>query len=256
VLYQLRKSLNSGENRLSSPTDLRDNNAQFAVRCFMRRGLFAVLGVLVLSFPVLAQQIRGDYIETRSADVYTGQCFANGEVNLVGDEAILAWHVQSGSWQGVTLDGLTVAAAVKAHGTLGDPYENPYPAHAVLLVDDQANSAQRTALAAFARQMAGELLSQVQQVIPVTMELIVSPEHHGAASLRAGQFAIVQTRPIDEHDHVCGNEVTFYPPLTELAHAMPAVALTDKYRGPGLGVDWESHGKRSAFVGTFAAHGE
>jgi hypothetical protein len=45
--------------------------------------------------------------------------------------------------------------------------------------------------------------------------------------------------------------VTFYPPLTQLTHSMPAVALTDSYRGPGLDVDWESHGRRSAFVGTF-----
>jgi hypothetical protein len=30
-------------------------------------------------------QISGEYVETRSADVYTGQCFANGEVNLVGN---------------------------------------------------------------------------------------------------------------------------------------------------------------------------
>jgi len=45
---------------------------------------------------------------------------------------------------------------------------------------------------------------------------------------------------------------TFYPPLTPLTHSMPAVALTDSYRGPGLDVDWESHGRRSAFVGTFA----
>src|SRR5450755_5078566 len=84
-----------------------------------------------LSISMVAQEIRGDYLETRSADVYTGQCFANGEVNLVGDEAILAWHVQNGSWNGVSLDGLTVAAAVRAHGTLGDPYENPYPANEI-----------------------------------------------------------------------------------------------------------------------------
>ena len=88
-----------------------------------------------LSLSAAAQEIRGDYLETRSADVYTGQCFANGEVNLVGNEAILAWHVQSGSWDGVSLQGLTVAAAVHAKGTLGDPYENPYPAKAVLLVE-------------------------------------------------------------------------------------------------------------------------
>jgi hypothetical protein len=100
--------------------------------------------------------------------------------------------------------------------------------------------------------MGGELLSDVKNVLPVPMELFVNHEHHGAAMLRAGRFATVQTRSIGSQDHLCGNEVTFYPPLIELSHSMPAVALTDSYHGPGLGVDWESHGKRSAFVGTFA----
>jgi hypothetical protein len=106
-------------------------------------------------------------------------------------------------------------------------------------------------LIAFAHQMGGELLGHAQQVISVPMELAVNPERHGVALLRAGQFATVQTRPVNGKDHVCGNEVTFYPPLTQLTHSMPAVALTDSYRGPGLDVDWESHGRRSAFVGTF-----
>lgn len=219
----------------------------------MRRDLRELLCVvlLALSTSALGQQIRGDYIETRSADVYTGQCFANGEVNLVGDEAILAWRVQSGSWDGVPLDGLTIAAAVHARATLGDPDANPYPALAVLLVDDQATPQQSSALVAFAHQMGGELLGHVRQVIPAPMELVVNPERHGVALLRAGQFATVQTRPVNGKDHLCGNEVTFYPPLTQLTHSMPAVALTDSYRGPGLDVDWESHGRRSAFVGTF-----
>jgi hypothetical protein len=219
----------------------------------MRHSFSKLLCVALLALPTsaLGQQVRGDYIETRSADVYTGQCFANGEVNLVGDEAILAWHIQSGSWDGVRLDGLTVAAAVHAHATLGDPYANPYPAQAVLLVDDQATSQQSSALIAFAHQMGGELLRHAHQVISAPMELVVNPQHHGVAVLRAGQFATVKTRPVNDKDHLCGNEVTFYPPLTQLTHSMPAVALTDSYRGPGLDVDWESHGRRSAFVGTF-----
>jgi hypothetical protein len=210
------------------------------------------LTLFCLCGSMFAQQIRGDYIETRSADVYTGQCFANGEVNLVGREAILAWHVQNGSWNGVPLDGLTVAAAVRAKATLGDPYGHPYPAQAVLLLDDQATSEQAAALVSFAKQMGGELLRNVEQTIAVPMEMIVNHDRHGVARLRAGQFATVQTRSLGEEDHVCGNEVTFYPPLTEVAHSMPAVAVTDAYRGPGLGESWDMHGKRSAFVGTFA----
>jgi hypothetical protein len=219
----------------------------------MRNRLLVLACVLVTwSSVAFAQQIQGDYVETRSADVYTGQCFANGEVNLVGNEAILAWHVRSGSWNGVPLDGLSVAAAVRAKATLGDPYADPYPAQAVLLVDDQADSRQQEALAAFARHMGGELLKNVERVIPAPVQLEVNRERHGVALLRAGQFATVQTRSLGENDHLCGNEVTFYPPLTELAHSMPAVAVTDEYRGPGLGVSWDLHGKRSAFVGTFA----
>jgi hypothetical protein len=220
----------------------------------MRFRLPVLIALLVtfLSVALSAQQIQGDYIETRSADVYTGQCFANGEVNLAGKEAILAWHVQNGSWDGVALDGLTIAAAVRARATLGDPYGNPYPAEAVLLVDEQANPQQRAALVHFAQHMGGELLKNVEETLPAQMEMIVNHERHGVALLRAGQFATVQTRSLGDHDHVCGNEVTFYPPLTEVSHSMPAVAVTDAYRGPGLGESWDSHGRRSAFVGTFA----
>src|SRR5438477_9282509 len=120
----------------------------------MRLKLSILLVCLIagLAISTAAQEIRGDYLETRSADVYTGQCFANGEVNLVGNEAILAWHVQTGEWDGVPLQGLNVAAAVRASGTLGDPYESPYPAKAVLLVDDQASAQQRVALVNFAHR--------------------------------------------------------------------------------------------------------
>jgi hypothetical protein len=209
------------------------------------------LCVLVLVGASFAQQIRGDYLETRNAEIYTGHCTANSEVNLVGDEALLAWHIRTGTWNRVPLDGLTVVAAVKAQGTLGDPYENPYPATAVLIVDDQATQPQQKALTAFAKQMGGPLLRNVKEVIAAPVVLVINREHHGSAFLRAGEIAAVRTRSLNENDHLCGNESTFYPPLTQVAHSMPAVAMTDAYSGPGLGVDWESHGRPSAFVGTF-----
>ena len=172
----------------------------------MRHGLSELLCValLTLATSAFAQQIRGDYVETRSADVYTGQCFANGEVNLVGDEAILAWHVTSGSWSGVTLDGFTVAAAVKARATLGDPYANPYPARVVMIVDEQASPQQQQALIAFAQQMGGELLRNVEQVIPATMELAVSAQSHGVARLRAGRLAPSASSGLSVEATTCG----------------------------------------------------
>ena len=94
----------------------------------MRKTALFAATLLFFALSLQAQQIRGDYIESRSTDVYVAQCFANGEVGLTGNYALLAWHVNEGSWNGVKLDGLTVAAAVRAQATLGDPYGKPYPA--------------------------------------------------------------------------------------------------------------------------------
>jgi hypothetical protein len=198
-------------------------------------------------------QIQGEYLETRSADVYVGQCFANGEVNTTGQEAIVAWHISEGKWDGVALDGLTVVGAIKAQATLGDPYGKPYPAKSVLIVDRQATPQQRQALINFAQEMGGELLRHVVRVIdsPIDME-VASGQHSARARLLAGDVVTVETRAIGDKDHLCGNEDTFYQPLTQTAHAMPAVAMTDEYRGQDLNTSWTLHNKRSAFVGTFA----
>jgi len=197
------------------------------------------------------QQIKGQYLETRSADVYVGQCFANGEVNLTGSEAIVAWHIQQGTWDGVPLAGLNVVGAVKAQATLGDPYAKPYPAKSVLVVDKQATPQQRQALINFAQEMGGQLLSHVVRVVDAPIDMEILQQHSARARLQAGDFVTVETRAIGEKDHLCGNESTFYPPLTETTHAMPAVAVTDEYRGHDLDMSWTLHDKRSAFVGTF-----
>jgi len=138
---------------------------------FISKFLLSFFVFATFSIVSQAQQIRGDYLESRSADVYVAQCFANSEVGLTGDQALLAWHVRDGSWEGQKLDGLTVMAAVKANGTLGDPYEDPYPAKSVIMVDEQATPAQREALVAFAQHMSGKLLRNVVRVIPTTIDM-------------------------------------------------------------------------------------
>jgi hypothetical protein len=223
---------------------------------YKRTQFFAIALLLLCGSVLAAQQIRGDYLESRSTDVYVAQCFANGEAGLTGNQALLAWHVQEGSWNGVKLDGLTVAAAVRAQATLGDPYGEPYPAQAVLMVDDAANAAQRQALIALAQHQGGKLLENVEQVeyVPVILD-VPSDLHDGHAVLRAGHLATIVTRPLNHHDHICGNETDYYPPLTNVQHPTSAVALTDEFRGNGLDSQWSAHGRRSAYIATFSEGG-
>src|SRR3954454_7860677 len=194
--------------------------------------------------------ISGDYLEARTSDVYTGPCFANSEVNLAGREAVFAWRVKQGAWKGVAIDGLSVVAVVRAAATLGDPTRSPLPAHSVVLVDERADAAQKAALLGLAHEMGGDLLSDVVSVESAPIELTVT-SLSGVASLTAGPEVELRTRALNHHDHLCGNEEVYYPPLTPTAEAVPAVTLAHAFRGAELGKTWSSPGKRSAFVGRF-----
>ena len=161
--------------------------------------------------------------------------------------------MNKGQWNGVSLDGLGVVGVVKAEATLGDEYSNPYPAKAVMIVDAKASADQQKALVNFAQEMTGELLRNVVEVRVAPFEMEVSHNMHDAkTSLRAGNLVRLEARAVSDKDHMCGNEGVYYAPLTKLVHSMPAVAELDEYDGPGLGVVWTLHGKRSAFVGSFA----
>lgn len=199
-------------------------------------------------------QIYGEYLETRNLDVWSGQCFANAEVGLAGDQAIMAWRIQQGSWDGVKLAGLSVVGVVRAAATLGSFSTNPYPARAVLIIDGQATEPQRAALASFAQAMGGRLFDHIvsTQVAPISFEMNYHGEHAISGRMQAGDLAGISTRMLNDKDHICGHEEVLFAPLAATTHAMPAVATLDQFMGAGLGVSWSLNGKRSAFVGNFA----
>jgi hypothetical protein len=194
--------------------------------------------------------VTGLYVEARNCDVWTGPCFANADFNLAGKNAVLAWKVQSGSVDGVELDGLGIVAVVVAQNTLGQ--EQRAPAKSVLIVDRRADAAQKAALIRLAKQQAGALLEQVAAVHSATIRLETCEcKKNGCAELDAG-VAKISTRCIDaDHDKVCGNESAFYPPLTHGVQAVPAAAVEHVFRGTGLGQTWSDSDRRGAYVGTF-----
>jgi hypothetical protein len=222
----------------------------------MRRFSFLGIGLAALAPLTWAaglsrSGIQGEYVEARTADVYTGSCFANGEAQQVGNLAIFGWKVESGSWDGVKLDGLSVVGVVRASNTLGAGL-GTFPVDAVLIVDERAGAMERLALGSFARHAAQDLLGNVVRVDyrPITLTLKDNNLHTAAATLDAG-LARIETRALEEGDQICHNEETFYPPLAQLDHAMPAYTLDSRFEGQGLGTTWSSPGKRSAFVGSF-----
>lgn len=210
-----------------------------------------------------AEGIRGDYLEARTADVFTGPCISNAEVFITGDQAVMAWKVNDGRFQGVELAGLSVAAAVR--GTTTFTQDKPELARSVIIVDEKADSRQRDALVSLAKELGGTRLRNVVAVRVAPIRLMVekhaepasaasshSMPHAPRASFWASGLAQILTRPLDDNDHFCGNEVVAYPPLSRGVEALPAYTLGHSFKGLGLGSNWDDPNCRSAFVGRFS----
>src|SRR5712675_1476618 len=105
----------------------------------------ATLALATVSFAagLPSHSVSGNYMEARTADVFTGPCFANGEVEINGKEAVFGWKINNGAWKGVNIAGLGVVGVVRTEHTLGDVHRPVNAARSVLIVDSRATAAQR-----------------------------------------------------------------------------------------------------------------
>src|SRR6476620_6282460 len=86
-----------------------------------RAFVFAALTLMAAS-PLLAGgkgSVTGAYVEARTAEVFTGGCIMNSEAETMGKQAVMAWKVDRGSFNGISLDGLSVVAALAGDRNLG-----------------------------------------------------------------------------------------------------------------------------------------
>jgi hypothetical protein len=209
--------------------------------------------VLALAIPATAaaSEIAGYYMEARTCQVYTGPCFANGEVGLTGKDAVMAWSVQDGQFEGIDISGLNVVVVVRSTDTLGfQGIAGAGDVKSVVLVDERASESQRKALIGFAKQQsgkAGETLVRVEAT-SIEMELdAVKLE----GKLNAGKQLQLQTRKARPEDCICSNESAYYPPLAKVEFFAAGVATEGSFTGRGLGSHWSIPDSRSAYMATF-----
>jgi hypothetical protein len=190
--------------------------------------------------------IRGEYVEARTCAVWIGSCFANGEVNLMGKNAIVGWSVTEGSWDGVKLDGLKIVAVLNAEGTLQTKYEGKVTS--IAFVDKKATDAQATALVAMAKALAPDHLSDVRKT---ERKEITSSRQGIEASLTVEKELQLKTKSICVCDQASCAAYLFYPAFSKSTQVESAKTVANSYEGEGLGVRWSDPERQGAMVGTF-----
>jgi hypothetical protein len=192
--------------------------------------------------------VTGAYVEARTAEVFTGGCIMNSEAETMGKQAILAWKVDRGSFNGVSIDGLSVVAALSGDRNLGmTEMGGEKPAvRSAIYVDARANGAQQLALVAMANALSNGLIGTIVQVTPAPIQFA---DRGGEIEVSAAQVTLDVSKHIS-HDPTCGAMQWFHP-FSNVDAASVGMAAQHAFTGSALGTKWSDPNKRSAFFGTF-----
>lgn len=217
----------------------------------MRKGLFVLAAMLVavsaLVFSSKAESVslRGDYVEVRTASVFAGACHYNGEVVTTGRDALMAWNVTSGKWQGVDLTGVRVLAIVSADANLG---EANAARQSEIIIDSGASRTQALAMTNALKEKYAASLGQIVEVrtAPITFE-------------RKGRTYAVVTNEAAINVEAMPNDLcckmpnlVWYTPLVGLENRKVGYTSKALYSGKVVGEPWSRSGENSAFYGTFS----
>ena len=218
----------------------------------MKRALVITALIGLAAAPLVAGgkgTLSGAYVEARTAEVFTGGCIMGSEAETVGKQAVLAWKVDRGTFNGVSLDGLTVVAALSGDRNLGiqEIGGGKPDVRSALFVDNRANPAQQLALVAMVNELSSGLVGTIVQVTSAPIQFA---DHGGEIAVSAPNVTLGISKHMT-HDPTCGAMQWFHP-LASVNQADMGLTAEHTFTGSGLGTKWSDPNRRSAFFGTFS----
>ena len=217
----------------------------------MRKG-FLALGVMLVAVSALvfsskaeSVSLRGDYVEVRTASVFAGACHYNGEVVTTGRDALMAWKVTSGTWQGVDLSGVRVMAIVSADANLG---ESNAARQSEIIIDSSASRTQALAVTNALKEKYAESLGKIVEVRTAPIAF----ERNGRTYAVVSNEATINVEAMP-NDLCCKMpNLVWYAPLVGLENRKVGYTSKALYSGKVVGEPWSRSGENSAFYGTFS----
>ncbi|MDQ3649404.1 MAG: DUF1326 domain-containing protein [Acidobacteriota bacterium] len=217
-------------------------------RCqILTTALFIACASLVAfaSEPTMTTAISGDYVEARTASVFAGACHFNGEVVTTGRDAVVAWNVTSGKWNGVDLAGVRAIAVVTSDDTL---LSTDALRRMEVTIDTATSEAQA---AAFVRVLEKKYASSFGQVTSVHRARVTFRHEKDSYRVEAAGFASLNVDAMPNKECCKMPHLVWYAPLVPVKDRKVGYTSKVTYSGGVLGEAWERGHENSAFYGPF-----
>ena len=206
----------------------------------------ALILTVGFAFATETPTVQGEYIEARSASVYVGACHFGAEFMEGGKEATLVWNIQQGSWNDVSLDGLTVVAVVSAKSNLAIDTETR---KSVLYMDPSTTAEQRTAINDLLTTKQADVLGEVVATQTAALEFTKQGTKY--------DVTVGEVLTLSANRYPCANctqpHQIWYEPLTAIQNAIVGKSEVYHYKDSHLPVTWQQGGTaNNVFVGSFS----
>ena len=215
---------------------------------FGRVQLITVVCLLVvfhLATVVATAEIEGEYLEARSVDVYTGACHFGSDYVEGGREATLVWQIESGTWNNVSLSGLTIVAVVSADQNL-DLDQNAR--RSVLYLDPQVTPAQQQSVVDLMQTKRSAVVGQVVAVKKIEINFSKTDLNY---KLRVGQILALDVSRFPCYECTQPRQI-WYRPLEKIDQPILGKSETYRYQDEVLSVRWNRGlPSNNIFVGRF-----
>jgi hypothetical protein len=202
--------------------------------------------VALLAFATtLRAEITGDYVEARSASVFTGACHFNGEVVTTGRDAIVAWNIKQGTFDQVDLAGVRAVAVVSSDQNLS---ERDAVRKTELVIDESASQQQAEALVAMLNAKSS---ASIGSIVAVKRAPIRISQENGRSIVTAGDIAKLDIQAMPDGECCKQPNNVWYTPLVTLSDQKVGYTTAASYVGGAAGAAWERGDENSAFYGKF-----
>lgn len=198
------------------------------------------------AFATEAPTVQGEYIEARSASVYVGACHFGAEYVEGGREATAIWNIQSGSWNDVSLQNLTVVAVISAKSNLAIDTETR---KSVLYMDPSTTPEQRTALKDMLTTQRADVLGKVVATQTASIEFLKEGTRY---DVKVGEILALSANRYPCAGCTQPHQI-WYKPLTTIQNAIVGKSEVYRYKDTHLPVTWQQSGaENNVFVGDFS----
>jgi hypothetical protein len=207
---------------------------------------FALATSLLAGAAQAAPAVTGDYVESRSANVYIGACHHEGEVQTAGRNALLAWNIKEGSMNGVDLKGVNAVAVVA-----GDKYLalDEAKRRSVLYISDQATPQQRDAVVAMLKERAAKALGEVVEVKTAPINFDASGDLY---RVQVTGFAFMKIKKATQATCCKQPYEVWGKPFVPVAAPKAGYCVGVEYKDQGLVQAWSATDQNNAFFGQFS----